>query len=170
MSRTRSIPVAVALALLVGLLVAATPAGAGTANILRAKTMVGVPQAFTGTANASLIRDVPGGGIPWTVGRSRVRLSVNGHLVVRVHGLVLASGAAAGTNPIGSFRAIVSCLTSDATVANITTDAFPATTGAVADGGGNARFEGDVSLPDPCIAPIVFVTSPTGAWFASTGG
>jgi hypothetical protein len=132
--------------------------------------MVGVPQAFTGTTNSSLIRGVPGGGIPWSVRRSRVRLSVNGHLVVRVHGLVLASGAAAGTNPIGSFRAIVSCLTSEATVANITTDAFPATTGAVTDGGGNARFEGDVSLPDPCIAPIVFVTSLTGAWFASTGG
>jgi hypothetical protein len=170
MSRTRTFSLALALALLVGLLAAAAPAGAGTANILRARTMVGVPQAFTGSTNASLIRGVPGGGIPWTVGRSRVRLSVNGHLVVRVHGLVLASGDAVGTNPIGSFRAVVSCLTSYATVANITTDPFPATTGAVMDGGGNARFEGDVSLPDPCIAPIVFVTSPTGAWFASTGG
>jgi len=29
-----------------------------------------------------------------------------------------------------------------------------------------------VSLPRPCIAPIVFVTGPTGidAWFAVTGG
>jgi hypothetical protein len=26
-----------------------------------------------------------------------------------------------------------------------------------------------VSLPSPCIAPIVFVTAPTGAWFAATG-
>jgi hypothetical protein len=170
MSRTRSLSIAMALALLVALLVQAAPAGAGTANILRAKTMVGVPQAFTGSTNASLIRGIPGGGIPWTVGRSRVRLTVNGHLIVKVHGLVLASGDLAGTNPVGSFRAIVSCLTADATVANVTTDAFPATMGAATDGGGTARFEGDVLLPDPCIAPIVLVTSPTGAWFASTGG
>jgi hypothetical protein len=26
-----------------------------------------------------------------------------------------------------------------------------------------------VDLPSPCIAPIVFVTSPNGAWFAATG-
>ncbi|HET6820375.1 MAG TPA: hypothetical protein VFH98_07470, partial [Candidatus Limnocylindria bacterium] len=81
MSRTRSLSIAMALALLVALLAQAAPAGAGTANILRAKTMVGVPQAFTGSTNASLIRGIPGGGIPWTVGRSRVRLTVNGHLV-----------------------------------------------------------------------------------------
>ena len=70
MSRTRSLSIAMALALLVALLVQAAPAGAGTANILRAKTMVGVPQAFTGSTNASLIRGIPCGGIPWTVGRS----------------------------------------------------------------------------------------------------
>jgi hypothetical protein len=27
-----------------------------------------------------------------------------------------------------------------------------------------------VALAQPCIAPIVFVTSAGGAWFASTGG
>ena len=26
-----------------------------------------------------------------------------------------------------------------------------------------------IVLPQPCIAPIVFVTSPGGAWFAATG-
>jgi len=30
-------------------------------------------------------------------------------------------------------------------------------------------FDTMVGLPQPCIAPIVFVTSPTGAWFAATG-
>ena len=170
MSRTRSISTAIVLALLVGLLVQAGTAGAGTANILRARTMVGVPQAFTGSTNAAAIRGISGGGIPWTVGRSKVVLSVNGHLRIKVNGLVLASGALAGTNPVGTLRAIVSCLTSDAMVANVMTAEFPATTGPATAGGGRARFQGDVSLPDPCIAPIVFVTSPTGAWFASTGG
>ena len=34
---------------------------------------------------------------------------------------------------------------------------------------GNADIRARVKLPEPCIAPIVFVASPTGAWFAATG-
>jgi hypothetical protein len=34
---------------------------------------------------------------------------------------------------------------------------------------GDADINATVSLPSPCIAPIVFVTSPGGAWFAATG-
>jgi hypothetical protein len=34
---------------------------------------------------------------------------------------------------------------------------------------GNANINGRVKLPQPCIAPIVFVASPTGTWFAATG-
>ena len=33
----------------------------------------------------------------------------------------------------------------------------------------DALIDEVLDLPDPCIAPIVFVTSPTGAWFAVTG-
>lgn len=46
----------------------------------------------------------------------------------------------------------------------------PATTGAESDGGGNARIETHLVLPDPCIAPIVSVASPGGAWFSATDG
>ena len=53
---------------------------------------------------------------------------------------------------------------------NVLTAAVPATTGLASAGGGNAHIRADVSLPHPCIAPIVFVTSPAGSWFASTGG
>ena len=35
-------------------------------------------------------------------------------------------------------------------------------------GGGNASIEAHANLPHPCIAPIVFVASPGGAWFAAT--
>jgi hypothetical protein len=34
---------------------------------------------------------------------------------------------------------------------------------------GDAHIGARVTLPEPCIAPIVFVTSPTNAWFAATG-
>ena len=68
------------------------------------------------------------------------------------------------------FRGLVSCLTDSATVVNVPTDLFPATTGAATAGGGNAVIEQTLDLPNPCIAPIVFVTSGGGSWFAATGG
>jgi hypothetical protein len=72
-----------------------------------------------------------------------------------------------GTNPIAQFKAIVSCLSVDASgnpeTVNLATKAFDATTG------GDASIEDRVTLPKPCIAPIIFVTSPSGAWFAATG-
>jgi hypothetical protein len=67
-------------------------------------TMVGVPQAFTGSTNAALIRGVNGGGIPWVLDRGRGELHADGRLRVRVEGLVLASGANAGINPVAATR------------------------------------------------------------------
>lgn len=139
-------------------------------KILTWGTMVGVPAGLVGAASQAPLRGISGGGIPWTLSRGQGELSSNGHLKVEVEGLVLAAGAASGSNPIGSFKAIVSCLNADGTFNNILTDAFPATTGPATAGGGDSEIETDVALPAPCIAPIVFVTSPGGAWFASTGG
>ncbi|HET7521429.1 MAG TPA: hypothetical protein VFK61_07820 [Candidatus Limnocylindria bacterium] len=168
MSRSRAVSIALALALMLGLLAQGTLASDGSRLILKARTMVGIPDAFTGTK--APIRGINGGGLPWMLKHARVVLRSDGHLIVKVEGLVLAAGANAGSNPVNPFAAVVSCLKSDATVANVMTPTFPATTGPASAGGGNARFEGDVVLPSPCIAPIVFVTSGTGAWFASTGG
>jgi hypothetical protein len=104
--------------------------------------------------------------------RARRADRTDGRIEVRVRGLVLAAGPSAGTNPIAQFKAIVSCLTpmTDASsgtlvaaTVNRSTNTFPATTT------GDADIEDAVSLPSPCIAPIVFVTSPTGAWFSATG-
>ncbi len=136
-------------------------------KILEFDTMVGLPQAFTGTQNP--IRGINGGGLPWTISSGSGELKSNGELEVEVQGLVLAAGPNTGSNPITSFRAIVSCLKSDATIENVMTDPFPATTGPASTGGGDASIEASLTLPQPCIAPIVFVTSPGGAWFAATG-
>jgi hypothetical protein len=142
-------------------------AAARDQKILEFDTMVGVPPAFTGSQNP--IRGVNGGGLPWVIASGRGELSTSGHLEIKVQGLVFAAGPNTGSNTIPAFRAIVSCLKSDGTVDNVTTDPFPATLGPASEGGGNAKIEANVSLPQPCIAPIVFVTSPTGAWFASSG-
>jgi hypothetical protein len=129
--------------------------------------MVGVQGAFVGPTMP--IRNVPGGGIAWMLEKGQGKLTTEGQLDVKVQGLVLAGGANAGSNPIATFRAIVSCLQSDGTTLNLMTDPFPATTGPASEGGGDSHIKATVALPQPCIAPIVFVTSGTGSWFAATG-
>jgi hypothetical protein len=147
-------------------------------QILEFNTMIGVPRPYVGTTNP--VRGISGGGLPWVIGSASGELSANGKLEVKVRGLVfdpndpevIARGLA-GMNTIPQFRAIVSCLSVDAdgnpSTVNLMTDPFPATTGLAVDGGGRANIEARLDLPTPCIAPIVFVTSPGGAWFAATG-
>ena len=131
-----------------------------------------VQSLFTGGTNA--IRGISGGGLPWVIAFGKGKLSPDGSVDVLVKGLVidpndLAAIAAgrAGTNPSPNFKVIVSCLTKDvngaAITVNVSSGLFPA------DAEGNAQIKDSVSLPSPCIAPIIFVTSPTGSWFASTG-
>ena len=147
-------------------------AGSVTAKepkILEFNIMVGVPRPYTGATNA--IRGVPGGGRPWVIDFAEGELKVSGKLEVKVRGLVIDPNepiAAAGTNPAGDFKAIVSCLSKDAVTgaaitSNVETSTFPT------DTAGNADIEATVTLPQPCIAPIIFVTSAGGSWFAATG-
>ena len=159
--------------MLVAVLVLSTffMAGSVTAKdseIMKFSSMVGVPRPYTGATNA--IRGVPGGGRPWVIGAAEGKLKDNGKLEVQVRGLVIDPNepvATAGTNPSPTFRVIVSCMSTDASgaavVSNIMTDPFPA------DAAGNAEVEAKLTLPSPCIAPIIFVTSATGSWFAATG-
>lgn len=142
--------------------------------ILKFSTMIGVPKPLTGTQNP--IRNINGGGLPWVIGSAEGKLTTGGKLNVYVTGLVLdpndptvASRGLGNMNPIPFFRAAVSCLSADGTVVNVFTDPFPATTGLAANGGGNASIEARIDLPRPCIAPVIFVTSPTFAWFSTTG-
>ena len=132
--------------------------------IMEFESMVGVSGPYVGAANP--IRGINGGGIPWAIANGNGELQANGHLQVHVRGLVLAAGPKVGTNPAADFKAIVSCLSisngSPETV-NVSTGLFPATTT------GNAEINAQVTLPNPCIAPIIFVTSPTGSWFATIG-
>ena len=138
-------------------------------KVLKFNSMVGVPAGLTGTQSQIPLRGINGGGIAWEIGEASGELRANGHLEISVQGLVLAAGANIGRNPSATFRGLVSCVASDGTFVNILTDPFPATTGLASEGGGNAEIIADLVLPSPCIAPIIFVTSAGGSWFASTG-
>jgi hypothetical protein len=142
----------------------AASSGRGGDTVLKFDTMVGVDGPFTVAANA--IRGIPGAGAPWRLDSVDGKLGSDGELKIEVGGLVLVR---TGQNPQPAFRAVVSCLTStDTTVAtvNLVTGPFPASTA------GDSEIRANVSLPSPCVAPIVFVTNAAGdppRWFAVTG-
>lgn len=169
MSRVRSLsPIVLGAALLVAAQ-ASLVAADDSQKMLKWETMVGVPAGLTGAQSQAPLRGINGGGIAWTLSSGSGELSTDGRLKIRVDGLVLAAGANAGSNPSATFRGLVSCVNADGTFANILTDPFPATTGPASAGGGDAKIQATVTLPSPCIAPIVFVTSAGGSWFAATG-
>ena len=151
---------------------AVSSASADESKLLEFNSMIGVPRPYTGATNA--IRGVPGGGLPWVIAFGKGKVSPEGKVDVKVKGLVFDPNDPAviergigGTNTVPNFKAIVSCLSKDsdgnAVTVNVSTGLFPA------DTEGNAHIKDRVELPSPCIAPILFVTSPTGAWFAATG-
>lgn len=169
-----------ALFLAVGVVLLMNPSAAlsgGDDPILEFDTMVGVTGPFVGAANP--IRGINGGGLPWQIDRGTGELESDGDLKIEVRGLVLLNAAPVpvalrGTNPVPTFRGVVSCLTTaplgsvpPTPTVNVATAPFPATPD------GNATIEANVNLPSPCFAPIVFVTSGPGAapgsWFAVTG-
>jgi hypothetical protein len=164
----------VSVAAVQGVAASAKPASAGPepASVLRFSTMTPVTGPYVGPANP--IRGEAGGGLPWLLTSGHGSLNMSGHLVVHVRGLVLARQAPVppalqGTNPFPAFRALVSCQTigagNTATVTNVSTGNFEA------NKQGDSTINAQVSLPRPCIAPIVFVTGPAGSdfWFAVTG-
>jgi hypothetical protein len=138
--------------------------GAGTASaganeggtLLEFDSMTGVSGAAVGTVND---RGITGGGAPWVITSGVGEVSRQGEVEVTVTGLVIPIPPFNGTNPIPAFKAIVSCLTPHGVV-NVSTASFPANTA------GDSTINGTVRLPHPCKDPIVFVTAPTGQWFA----
>jgi hypothetical protein len=143
---------------------------AGRGKVLQFLTMSPVHGPFVGTQNP--LRSLAGGGLPWVISKVEGQLNQDGRVKVEVRGLVLADSDAVPaalrlTNPIPSFKAIVSCLVGDGSgqvsTINVSTGLFPASKA------GDASIEDRVDLPRECVAPIVFVTSPGSAWFAATG-
>jgi hypothetical protein len=132
--------------------------GEGTA-VAKFQTMAPVRGQFVG-GNGTAIRGLHGGGLPWALDAAHGELSADGRLHILVKGLVLAAGPSSGTNPVPTFRAIVSF----ENAGPIFTDPVPASTS------GDADIDTHVELPHPGFAPILFVGPGTNpVWFAVTG-
>jgi hypothetical protein len=156
--------------LAVAVLAQASGAGSSEApRVIEFDTMAAVRGPYVGAANP--IRGVPGGGLPWQIERGEGELRTDGRLEVRVEGLVLREAPPVppelrGTNPVANFRAVVSCesiVEGAAQTVNRSTRLFAATRD------GDSTIVATIAIPRPCFAPVVFVTSPGGAWFAVTG-
>jgi hypothetical protein len=146
----------------------------GGGAILVFHTMATVQGALVGTRNPFL-RNQAAGGLPWVITKGHGTLLSDGKLHVTVHGLVLANDPAVPaalrlTNPVPTFRAVVSCVTRDGTAVTSETPAVSASS----DGDAHIEAFVDPPLPNPCVAPIVFVGNGAGmqqnvSWFAATG-
>jgi hypothetical protein len=125
--------------------------------IVQFDSMSTVTPTEVGTTND---RGIVAGGKPWVITSGTGELDSDGTLHVSVTGLVIPVPPFSGTNPVPSFGATVSCITSHHKIVNISAGLFPT------NSAGNATIDATVSLPHPCTQAVVFVTSPTGAWFA----
>ena len=114
-------------------------------------------------------RGLTGGGVPWKITTGSGTVDRDGHVSVRVTGLVLV---ATGKNPIGTFAAVVSCRTTAQQIVNKQTGGVPASST------GDATINTTVDLPHPCTTPEVFVgglikisaTVTVFRWFAVSNG
>jgi hypothetical protein len=127
-------------------------------------TMYGVDGPFINPANA--IRGIIGDEAAWKLSSARGFLSTDGHLKIQVRGLIFGDGT---PNDEPTFRGAVSCLTEDEAAgttptANVFTDGFPATPE------GDSDIDAHVTLPNPCVAPVIFVLAGSeDKWFSVTG-
>lgn len=124
-------------------------------RILVFDSMTAVAGSAVGTVND---RGLTGGGLPWVISTGSGSVTREGHVQVSVTGLVIP--ARGNTNPVANFKAIVSCVTQHHVIVNVSTGLFAANTA------GDSTIVADVTLPRHCSHPLLFVTSPGGAWFA----
>lgn len=127
--------------------------------ILTFDSMTPVTGSAVGTVND---RGITGGGKPWVITSGSGVVESDGSVHVTVQGLVIPIAPFNGTNPVPMFAATVSCVTPHGQIVNLHTGVFPASPA------GDSTIDGSLNaaLPHPCLHPILFVTSPTGAWFA----
>ena len=151
----RSIRIAAALALLAALVV-----GTGTVAADSGRPKVFDAQ-FVGLADpGTVIAGVTGAGHAWAIESGKAMIFKGNRVKVIVEGLVLTPE---GINPVANGRVVVSCNGGGA--GNIVQSGLvPLSTP-----DGNAEFDATLPLPSPCNDPVVFFTSPGGAWFAAAG-
>jgi len=125
-------------------------------NLTDFSSMTPVTGSAVGTVND---RGIKGGGLPWAITSGTGTVSHRGTVDVTVTGLVIP--VLGNKNPVGMFKATLSCLGPEGVV-NVSTGTFPASSA------GNSHIHAVIDLPHPCKQPIIFVAAPSGQWFAES--
>jgi hypothetical protein len=156
--RIRLAAITAALVALVTVPTISALADSGGAKVLDA-SLAGLPASQVNTT----LFGIKAGGLPWQIDHGSAQLFSDGRLHVEVQGLVLAAGPAAGTNPIASGQAILTCAGSPAAMSSVVPFSSD----------GTAEVNERISLPPGCLAPALFfagVPAPgVQRWFAVTG-
>jgi hypothetical protein len=155
MTHFRKLLVAAASALAVVAAGSATVLAQEDHRILQFGSMTPVAGAAVGIVND---RGLVGGGKAWAITSGSGSVSRDGHVMVRVTGLVIPEFG--NVNPSAQFKAIVSCVTQHHAIVNVSTGLFDASSA------GDSTINDTVALPRHCGHALLFVTSPGGAWFA----
>jgi hypothetical protein len=156
--------------LAVGLVAAANPGG-HPQRILEFDTMYAVDGPFTSPANK--INGVRGDDLPWELDSAKGILLSDGHIEVHVRGLVFAEDDEVpphlqGKNDERTFRVLLSCITEDGEHKTEQAEVFSRDFQATMDG--DADLDGEIDLPSPCVAPVLFIMAGSeDRWFAVTG-
>lgn len=100
------------------------------------------------------IHGVTRGGAPWVIDRGRVQLAADGHIKIKLRGLVIP--IAHGTFPANTARPVTTVSASlycapDSSAAAATTVAVPISED------GDARISDRLTLPSTCLAPTVLI-------------
>lgn len=131
--------------------------GGGKQDLLRSGIAGSTPIA----AGGPVLFGINPGGAPWVADRhSSIRVKRNGELRAKVRGLVIPGRTP--PNPLATVAASLVC--NGVVVA--TTDAVPFSPD------GNADIRTKVSVPKPCVAPVVLFrpnTTPTAAYIGASG-
>jgi hypothetical protein len=159
--------------------------------ILTFGSMVPVSEALTGTANP--VRGLSGDTAVWNIAKSaKGSLTSSGHLVITIRGLASDSGPDQTTegssdpnSPQSDLHGMVTCLGVAGTSARAGTgtpigvgsgsEAGSTIEGVMTEGfalsrSGSVDIVADLTLPDPCVAPAVFLVSGTSnGWIAVNG-
>jgi hypothetical protein len=111
----------------------------------------------------NVVRGVPPGAGPWRIADLRADVDVDGHIIVRGRGLLLASGNSIGQNANQSVFATLICEASAPFVERST-----ARTGVPLDANGDFVID-DVLAPAPadCASPVLLIRNTGGVWFAA---
>jgi len=160
MTKTKILAIITAAVLVTGLIAFIPPEQAEAKKVISMKdNLIGLPVA------GMPLRGIGGGGAPWVVADSDVKLDQNGKLKVKVKGLLITGTGSSLDGTTGPVLTIWASLTCEGG------GVFTSTSGAPLKLNGDANLKTTIPIPPSCLGPIMLIRANTGTgpWIAASG-